>query len=96
MSDISQLLASLLGSAAREQPTGRLDKEESADHEHATWDKLDCERDSPLHDTGCKSLQYAIVDEKADETTDLPADLVDTDSLATSRSGGRFQRCKWG
>ncbi|KAI3489756.1 hypothetical protein L1887_46127 [Cichorium endivia] len=90
VSDVRQLFAGFLDTAALKQPTGGLDEEEGADHEHATGNKLDGEWNSPLLDAGGKGLDDTVVDEESDNATDLPADLVNADRLTTSRGRGDF------
>ena len=88
LADVGEVFLGLLDLVDLEEPTGRLDEEEASKGKETTGDDLHGEGDAPLRGTFGHGLEDTVVDEKADDTADLPADLVDTDGLATHGHGG--------
>lgn len=85
-SDPLQVTERLLTAALGEKPSGRLLNPEDADEKQACGNELNCKRNDPLPVAWGHGLSETIVDPKPDETTNLPAKLVNTnESAADSR-----------
>ncbi len=95
LTDLGKLFASLFNSTPREEPSWRFDEEEGTKHEHSTRNELDGERNTPLHNRDGKRLDDTVVDEETNNTTNLPADFVQTNSLNHEPEQGQSRKCTW-
>lgn len=83
----AESLHSLLALAHHEQPSRRLGDSQNTDQEQAGRDKLNGNGNEPLGVTRRHGRVNAVVDPEADEATNLPSKLVDTDQSATDSRG---------
>lgn len=89
ISDPAKVLECLVASVLGEEPTWAFPQKEGTNQKASTWNELNSEGNEPLAVAGSHSGVDSIVDPETDQTTNLPAKLINTNETT---SNGRW--CK--